>query len=129
MRKNPAALVVLALSVGLVAVVAYANPFPEEVVIGEAAKEQPPVTFPHAAHTKVVKSCDTCHHTNKGLTAANEKGVKKCSACHLNPEGDVPSMKVSSMKKNPFHIRCVGCHKAEKKGPTACKGCHKKPAP
>ncbi|MGA7616894.1 MAG: cytochrome c3 family protein [Thermoanaerobaculia bacterium] len=100
---------------------------PDTVKIDAAAKKQPAVTFPHAQHEKLVKTCDTCHHTNKGLTAANAKDVKKCSDCHLNPtDAKVPSMAEMSMTKNPFHIKCIGCHKAEKKGPAMCKDCHKK---
>ncbi len=104
--------------------------YPTTLKIDEAAKKQPPVTFDHAKHgDTLVKSCDTCHHTQKGLTKAqtDKVDVKKCSACHLNPaKATIPSMREMAPTKNPFHIRCVACHKAEKKGPVACTGCHKK---
>lgn len=106
--------------------VAFAHHGPETIVIKAAQKKQAPVPFPHGKHTKLVKSCDTCHHTQKGLTAANDKDVKKCSTCHLDPKGNVPSMREMSATKNPFHIVCIDCHKAEKKGPTACTKCHVK---
>jgi len=101
---------------------------PKTVKIDEAAKKQPAVTFNHEQHaTKLAKSCDVCHHTEKGLTAASEKKPAKCSTCHLDPKAaKTPSMREMSLTKNPMHIRCIGCHKAEKKGPTVCTQCHKK---
>jgi hypothetical protein len=103
---------------------------PETVVIKEAQKKQPAVTFSHSKHsTTLVKSCDTCHHTQKGLTAdkATATNVVLCSKCHLDPkDAKVPSMREMSLTKNPFHIRCISCHKEQKKGPTACTACHKK---
>lgn len=109
--------------------IAYAHHGPIEITIDEAAKKQAPVVFPHGKHSAdLVDSCDTCHHMNKGLHADSDlSGVKPCSECHLDPKGDdTPSMREMSPKKNPFHIVCVGCHKAEKKGPTRCTDCHKK---
>ena len=114
-----------------VAAVALAH-YPATIKIGEAAKKQPPVTFDHAKHgDKLVKTCGTCHHTQKDLTKAlndaNKIDVKKCSACHLDPkDAKVPSMREMAMTKNPFHIRCISCHKEGKKGPTVCTQCHKK---
>lgn len=99
---------------------------PKSVTIG--AKKQPPVTFNHEKHaTKLAKSCDVCHHTTKGLTAASDKKPEKCSACHMNPKDPkVPNMLDASLTRNPMHARCIGCHKAEKKGPTVCAQCHRK---
>jgi len=61
--------------------------------------------------------------------------VALCSSCHLEPEeAETPSCKEKSTKKNPFHISCVGCHKAAKKenaettAPTKCNACHPKEA-
>ena len=103
---------------------------PASITIKAAQKKQPPVVFDHAKHqSKLVKSCDTCHHTQKGLTAekATANNVVACSKCHLDPkDAKVPSMREMSMTKNPFHIRCISCHKEQKKGPTACTACHKK---
>ena len=31
-----------------------------------------------------------------------------------------------SLKKNPFHMVCIDCHKEQAKGPTKCDDCHKK---
>ena len=111
-----------------VAAVAFAH-YPTTTKVDAAMKKQPAVSFNHAKHgDTLVKSCDTCHHTNKGLTKAqsDKVQVKKCSECHLEAKGKVPSMRDMSLTKNPMHIRCVNCHKTEKKGPTACTGCHKK---
>ena len=52
--------------------------------------------------------------------------VKKCTACHLDTKCNIMTSAREAMIKNPFHIRCAGCHKAEKKGPVMCNGCHKK---
>ena len=105
--------------------------YPGKVKIDAAAKKQLPVPFDHAKHgDTLVKSCDTCHHTNKGLTKAqtDKVDVKKCSECHLDPKGTVPSMRDMSPTKNPLHVRCIGCHKEQKKGPTVCNKCHVKGA-
>jgi hypothetical protein len=102
---------------------------PAKTVINAAAKKQPGVPFDHKKHSEtLVKTCDTCHHTNKGMTNANATGVKvaKCTTCHLDPKGKVPSMRDMSLTANPFHKNCIGCHKTQKKGPTVCKDCHKK---
>jgi hypothetical protein len=37
------------------------------------------------------------------------------------------TMAEMSMKTNPLHVTCLGCHKEEaKKGPTKCNECHVK---
>lgn len=99
---------------------------PDTTTIDAAAKKQAAVVFPHAKHVKLTK-CETCHHNNKGLTAESKAKVEKCSTCHLDPkDAKTPSMREASLTKNPFHINCISCHKEQKKGPTACTGCHKK---
>lgn len=113
----------------MVAMVAIAAPHhgPDEVVIDAAAAKQAPVKFPHAKHaTELVKSCDTCHHTNPGLTAATDKDVKACSSCHMEPQGEIGTMAEMSMKTNPLHVTCINCHKEEAKGPSKCNECHVK---
>ena len=128
MRK---AIALFGFALALVATDARAH-YPETIKIDEAAKKQPPVVFPHAQHgDKLVATCDTCHHTQKGLTkeqnATGKIDVKKCSTCHLDPkDAKVPSMREMSLTKNPMHIRCISCHKEQKKGPTVCNQCHKK---
>jgi hypothetical protein len=114
--------VILSLSV----TVALADKGPATATIDAAAKKQAPVVFPHEKHTTLVKTCDTCHHTNKGLKADAKVKVEKCSACHLKAQGKVTAMSDMSLQKNPMHLRCVGCHKELKKGPVACTACHKK---
>jgi hypothetical protein len=101
---------------------------PGTLKIDAAAKKQPAVTFSHEKHaTTHVKSCDTCHHTQKGLKSDSGAKVVKCSTCHLDPKNPkIPSMREMSLTKNPFHTRCITCHKEQKKGPTTCTTCHKK---
>lgn len=125
MRKIRLVLSICLLS--LIATVAFAH-FPPTVNIDQAMKKQPSVTLDHAKHAdKLVKSCEVCHHMQKGLKKDDGTEVRKCAACHLDPKAaNIPSMREMSMTKNPMHIRCIGCHKAEKKGPVACTGCHKK---
>jgi len=114
----------------LVATYAAAAPHhgPIDTVIDAAASKKPGVPFPHDKHaTELVQSCDTCHHQNPGLTADSDQDVQACSACHLKPaEAGVPDMTQMSMKKNPFHMLCINCHKEQKKGPTSCNDCHVK---
>lgn len=99
---------------------------PATLTIDATAKKQPAVPFTHEKHTKVAKTCNVCHHGQKGLTADSKVEVKKCSACHLDPKSKAPSMSEASLTKNPFHKKCIACHKEQKKGPTACNGCHVK---
>jgi hypothetical protein len=125
-RLTLAATVLLLLCVS----VAFAHHGPDKVTVSAAAAKQPAVTFDHKAHaTKLVKSCDTCHHNHKGLSVDNaaKTKVQKCSSCHLDPKDGAPSMREASLQKNPFHnAGCINCHKEQKKGPVACTGCHKK---
>ena len=106
--------------------------YPEKLKIDAAQKKQPPVSFDHAKHgDKLAGSCGVCHHTQKDLTKeialANKVDIKKCSTCHLDPkDAKMPSAREMSLTKNPYHIRCIGCHKEKKTGPTACNQCHKK---
>lgn len=110
----------------LATTMAYGHHGPAKTAISAAAKKQPAVPFAHDKHIARAKSCDTCHHTDKGLTKDSDKDVKKCSTCHLDPKAGVPSMREMSLTKNPFHIACIKCHKEQKKGPAACAGCHVK---
>ena len=118
-----------ALTTLILAAALFAHHGPKTVKIDAAQKKQPAVTFNHELHaTKHAKSCDTCHHTQKGLKSDEGTKVVKCSTCHLDPKdpAKIPSMREMSLTKNPLHVRCIDCHKEQKKGPTACATCHKK---
>ncbi len=103
------------------------------MTIKECQANKPPVVFPHKAHAIDRKlACDTCQHTQKGLKAGSDTLVHKCASCHLDPTDKAPSCKEKGTSKNPYHIRCLGCHKenADKengggKAPTKCAACHK----
>jgi hypothetical protein len=100
---------------------------PEKVTISAAVAKLGPVTFDHAKHaTTFVKTCETCHHNHKGLTKETKTEVKKCTSCHLDTKAKIITMRDPTMTKNPFHVRCAGCHKTAKKGPVVCTGCHAK---
>ena len=125
MNRKPL-LLILALILSL-APALLAHHGPKKIMIDAAAKKQPGVPFDHGKHaTTLVKSCDTCHHTQKGLTKDTDKDVKKCSTCHLKPQGKMGTMADMTMTKNPMHVNCVNCHKEQKKGPATCAGCHVK---
>lgn len=99
---------------------------PDSVTVAAAQAKQPAVTFDHKAHFALTK-CETCHHTQAGLTKDSTDEVKTCTSCHLKPEkAETPGMAEMSLKKNPFHIACINCHKEQKKGPVKCAECHKK---
>jgi Class III cytochrome C family len=94
---------------------------PKVIVIDKCKSKRSGVTFKHAFHVKTIKvKCKTCHH-NKGK-------VKTCSGsgCHKGKaKGDRPGCAELSLKKNPYHIACIGCHKKRGKGPKKCKQCHR----
>jgi hypothetical protein len=59
------------------------------------------VTFNHKAHMALSTDCTKCHASNAGG-------------------------KIEGFGKDFAHKTCKGCHTDMKKGPTACKDCHKK---
>lgn len=126
MRKTFTAALIL---VFVAVPVLLAHTGPEKVTLKAAVAKQGPVTFAHAKHAQLIKTCDTCHHNHKGMTAENTKAdtkVTKCTTCHLDPKDKAGSMREMSLTKNPFHSLCLGCHKKDKKGPATCTGCHAK---
>ncbi|HKL25540.1 MAG TPA: cytochrome c3 family protein [Desulfuromonadales bacterium] len=70
------------------------------------------VSFQHELHQERVADCETCHH--KGV----ETGA--CLECH-------EISKSAPQGKDLFHQVCRNCHQ-EQGGPTACAGCHTRPA-
>lgn len=99
-----------------------------KMMVPEGAKaSKPPVLFPHASHAAL--DCKACHHTWDGTS---EMVACKASGCH----DDVSTKKGDRAYYLSYHKTskqsCLGCHKAlkkegaEKYGPFACKGCHKK---
>jgi hypothetical protein len=123
---NKTLTIALSLALCFATTVAYGHHGPTTTTIAAAAKKQAAVPFSHGKHATLAKSCDACHHLDKGLTKETDKSVKKCSACHLDPKAGVPSMRETSLQKNPMHALCISCHKEQKKGPTGCTGCHVK---
>jgi DnaJ-class molecular chaperone len=57
------------------------------------------VKFNHKAHQEMLKDCKKCHEKGPG--------------------------KIEGFGKDFAHKTCKGCHTEGKKGPTACKDCHK----
>jgi len=118
-RKVAIVLVILAMVVGMTAVLASAaEKAPAVVIINKAQAKKAPVTFPHGEHSEDFK-CQTCHHT----TAADAT-PESCFNCH-GKDPNIPNPSSGSAKDNPFHIRCRGCHQEKGEGPTKCGDCHK----
>jgi len=118
-RKFAVALVLLAMVVGMTAVLASAHEnMPEVIVINKAQAKKAPVTFPHEEHSEDIK-CQTCHHIE---TADVEP--ESCFNCH-GKDPNIPDPSSGSAKDNPFHILCKGCHQERGEGPTKCGDCHK----
>jgi hypothetical protein len=119
----------LIIGLGIVALLVAVSPIvaqaPETVTIDDCVSKKSAVEFPHAAHFEVTE-CTTCHHTDEGLTA-DSGTAQACGECHVSPEAaETPECSQMSMKKNPFHINCVGCHKEQAAGPSKCDDCHPK---
>ncbi|MBI5071151.1 MAG: cytochrome c3 family protein [Deltaproteobacteria bacterium] len=72
-------------------------PAPEKVVL--QTRSFGTVTVDHAAHLRRRARCFTCH-------------------------GPGPVTKLGRFEPKEAHDRCIGCHKAEARGPTACRQCH-----
>lgn len=127
MKKS--AIPVLTVLLFLAAVTAFAFHGPAKITIDAKGGKQGPVALDHHKHQKLTNNaCDKCHHMNKGLTDAGAAKAKvaKCSTCHTKAQGKLGTIAEASLTKNPYHVNCIGCHKAQKKGPVACTGCHKK---
>lgn len=118
-RKIIVVLALLALAVGMTAVLAAAHEnMPDVIVIDKAQAKKAPVTFPHERHGEQFE-CKVCHHIE---TADVEP--ESCFNCH-GKDPDIPDPSAMSAKDNPFHILCRGCHQELAKGPTKCAECHK----
>lgn len=98
----------------------YAKEAPKQITIDKCKKKKSGVAFDHAKHAKAAKDCKLCHHKGKEQQACSSAG------CHAGKaEGKRPGCEEMSPSKNPYHLRCIGCHKSQSKGPKACKECHK----
>ena len=124
-RRLFVALSVIAM-MGIGLVVAAKDP-PTTTNIPKCGKTKGPVSFNHKKHVKDYKiACSHCHHL-----AADKKqkkdAYKPCAACHSGKAGGKKKSGCAekSLKKNTYHLQCVGCHKKLKKGPRGCRKCHK----
>jgi len=52
---------------------------------------------------------------------AHSEALKDCTKCHKEATGG----KIEGFGKDYAHKTCKACHTDMKKGPTACKECHK----
>jgi len=127
----PFAMAILVFGVASMVVAKTAKEAPETVKIDDCVAKKAAVDFPHGKHVKL--ECKTCHHNQPTLKAGTDEVVKPCGECHVNPEkAETPKCSEMSASKNPFHMKCVACHKEElakdatKKVPTKCDECHPK---
>jgi len=74
-----------------------------------------PAWLNHDLHKRLVGNCKTCHHYS-------ENSIKQCRECHDAPSNAKDSNKPGLTRI--YHLRCIGCHKENKIGPTQCTGCH-----
>ncbi|MBF0452992.1 MAG: tetrathionate reductase family octaheme c-type cytochrome [Candidatus Magnetomorum sp.] len=84
-----------------------------------------PVRFMHNKHMIVSGDCTTCHHYRP--EGNNTSETVRCRACHQ--EAFHPDIPERTGLKAAYHLKCLGCHKAVKKGPVNCTGCHAKNVP
>jgi hypothetical protein len=104
----------------------YAADAPADLVIKapEGMKAtKAPVKFSHANHKQ---DCKVCHHKWDG--AGNPKA---CASAGCHDSVDAKDKKSDKSFYRAYHDMksaksCLGCHKAEKKGPTKCTECHPK---
>ncbi len=94
---------------------------PETVAIDGLSHWFGPAVFPHAEHVEMTDSCTDCHHHGDG-----PDDINSCDSCHgvaFDPaEPETPQLKMA------YHQKCIGCHRAEEAGPTACVDCHERKA-
>jgi len=84
---------------------------------------------------KEIPNCQVCHHQDRAGTSRS----RACSDCHkVRSEQDllVQADLFSELDKVEYkdeigpppmvayHGKCIGCHKAMKKGPVVCRDCH-----
>jgi hypothetical protein len=74
-----------------------------------------PAWLNHDLHKQRVGDCKTCHHYSGNSIIP----CRKCHDASSNPK-DLTKPGLAHI----YHLRCIGCHKENKIGPTECKGCH-----
>lgn len=95
------------------------------------------VKWNHELHARMkeIASCQVCHHTAR----PGETQPRACHDCH-KPQTNQAALVLADLHTTvekvkyegehgpppmtAFHGKCVGCHKAMKKGPVGCKDCH-----
>ena len=94
------------------------------------------VFFDHKAHQNAVNPdpeykfktdktapCAGCHHT-KSATGVIQ--LWSCRSCHgYEAPAAGTSVRSKVYADDAFHGNCISCHRAAKKGPVLCSGCHK----
>ncbi len=95
------------------------------------------VIWNHEQHARMeaIVSCQVCHHQDRpGVTEP-----RACRSCHKANDAfeEMVQADLFLVRDKPeykddfgpppyiaFHGKCVGCHKAMKKGPVLCRDCH-----
>ncbi len=109
---------------------------PDYVVVLDVNGTRGIVFFNHPEHVPFVNpdpaypfkaeksaTCSGCHHT---VSATGVIQLWSCRSCH-GYEGVAQPVPVRSkmFADDAFHGTCISCHRAQKKGPVLCSGCHK----
>jgi len=94
-----------------------------------APHSRPAASFVHDTHNEKAKieDCGVCHHGttedgHRDPAAPSSEGTP-CADCHAADNG---SRGKGTPLERAYHRQCMGCHKQQAKGPTACGGCHAK---
>lgn len=99
-----------------------------------APHSRPAARFVHDTHNEKARidECGTCHHgtTEDGRRdpAAPTSEGTPCADCHAvhGGGGGVGKTGKGTPLERAYHRQCMGCHREQGKGPTACGGCHTK---
>jgi len=83
------------------------------------------VSWKHDFHALMKDySCRSCHHNAR----PGQTDPAACTECHksYNEKQPEDSENKASSAMQAYHNKCIGCHKAVKKGPMHCAECHTK---
>jgi hypothetical protein len=78
-----------------------------------------PAHFDHPKHQGIPEGCAFCHHQSGTSTPP-------CKSCHSAAYD--PKHLEQPIQAKIYHVRCIGCHRENRVGPTDCIGCHTKAA-